>query len=418
MWNRRDAKLAEQLAEEDLQAMLSWSNWRLLTRDTLVRTQNTHWGWLKPWRVGEWEGVAMELAEDTERFAYGYANRCAPLPPYARKTATPPAEGHTPLPAHERGTTDRELFTTPSSDSTRVPAHAHSGEDMSLQAAALEQAGGQQAAKGRAPLPAHQRGTTDRELFTSPSSDSTRVPADAHSEASGSGKDEEEEQLRVRRHLWQWSRYVAMLFLRLNQLNLYNRTWLLHNASRIRWVQSGEQRDLFAEFRRDVLRWHWGAQPESRKRVRFWLANGWLRPARRTKAEEARRQRWTRTKEAALNSPWREARANEELAFKRKQEKKRKEQERRQQRWLEDSQAEALQQAQEEAKAHAGAGFVLRSPTEESDDEGWPEDPTDAYAAFLDRPAGSFGVDSASYYSFVTQGAFSVDDVLRSGGLA
>ena len=96
-----DAKLAEQLAEEDLQAMLSWSNWRLLTRDTLVRTQNTHWGWLKPWRVGEWEGVAMELAEDTERFAYGYANRCAPLPPYARKTATPPAEGHTPLPAHE-----------------------------------------------------------------------------------------------------------------------------------------------------------------------------------------------------------------------------------------------------------------------------------------------------------------------------
>ena len=27
-------------------------------------------------------------------------------------------------------------------------------------------------------------------------------------------------------------------------------------------------------------------------------------------------------------------------------------------------------------------------------------------------------IDSASYYSFVTQGAFSVDDVLRSGGLA
>ena len=83
-----------------------------------------------------------------------------------------------------------------------------------------------------------------------------------------------------------------------------------------------------------------------------------------------------------------------------------------------DATAAAEQQAQEEAKAHAGAGFALRSPTEESDDEGWPEDPTDAYAAFLDRPAGSFGVDSASYYSFVTQGAFSVDDVLRSGGLA
>ena len=38
------------------------------------------------------------------------------------------------------------------------------------------------------------------------------------------------------------------------------------------------------------------------------------------------------------------------------------------------------------------------------DREKWPEDPDDATAALLNRPAGSFGVDSASYYSFVTRG--------------
>ena len=49
-------------------------------------------------------------------------------------------------------------------------------------------------------------------------------------------------------------------------------------------------------------------------------------------------------------------------------------------------------------------------------EEEWEEDPEDAYVAFLNRPAGSFGVDSESYYSFVGRGVRSVDDVL--GGWA
>ena len=42
----------------------------------------------------------------------------------------------------------------------------------------------------------------------------------------------------------------------------------------------------------------------------------------------------------------------------------------------------------------------------------------DADLAFWSLPAARFGVDAAAYYSFVTHGAYSADDVRGRAGLA
>ena len=182
-----------------------------------------------------------------------------------------------------------------------------------------------------------------------------------------------------------------------------SRCWLLRDASRVRWLQSAEC-DLFTEFRREVLSW---AGKDFTPTVGFWLDNGWLQPARHTKAEAARRRRWARTKEAELNSPWRAARGKEEQRRQRAQETERRQQKQRRLR-----QQEALQWNQSRQLPEPAA-TPWSPPALEEECE---EDPEDAYVAFLNRPAGSFGVDSESYYSFVGRGVRSVDDVL--GGWA
>ena len=87
------------------------------------------------------------------------------------------------------------------------------------------------------------------------------------------------------------------------------------------------------------------------------------------------------------------------------------EKERRQQKQRRLRQQEALQWNQSRQSPEPAA-TPWSPPALEEEGEGWPEDPDDAYVAFLNRPAGSFGVDSASYYSFVGRGVHSVDDVL------